>query len=114
LATIKDIAMHAKVSTATVSRVINEKSSVAPDLRDAVLAAMKELNYYPNSIARSLKKESSMTIGLVMLEPENAHITVSAARLNMRSPRLFCVYLIYQRKIPTWSAYLPAIELTEG
>lgn len=46
--TIRDIAREAGVSTATVSKVINNKMYVAPATREKVLQIMKDLNYSPN------------------------------------------------------------------
>ncbi|MEM0924533.1 MAG: substrate-binding domain-containing protein [Planctomycetota bacterium] len=63
--TIQDIADRASVSKATVSRVINETSNVNPAKRKAVIKAMKDLGYQPNSVARSLAGGKSMTIGVL-------------------------------------------------
>ena len=69
--TIKDIAKLAGVSTATVSRVINNSDKVSEAARSAVLEAMQELQYYPNTIARSLKTEATMSIGIVIQDLSN-------------------------------------------
>ena len=53
-ATIYDVAKLACVSLATASRVINGIDKVAPDTKQKVLDAIKELNYKPNSIAVEL------------------------------------------------------------
>lgn len=63
--TIKDIAREANVSKSTVSRVLNDTSSVKESKRQAVLDAMKELNFKPNVFARSLAGGKSMTIGIL-------------------------------------------------
>ncbi|MCE1831202.1 LacI family DNA-binding transcriptional regulator, partial [Enterobacter hormaechei] len=55
MATIKDVAKRAGVSTTTVSHVINKTRFVAEDTKAAVWAAIKELNYSPSAVARSLK-----------------------------------------------------------
>lgn len=65
MATIQDIAERANVSKATVSRVINNTSPVTGRTRDAVMAAMKDLKFQPNMMARSLAGGCSMTIGVV-------------------------------------------------
>ncbi len=54
MVTIKEVAQHAKVSPATVSRVINGAGNVDPDIRARVRNAIKELGYFPNRAARSL------------------------------------------------------------
>jgi len=63
--TIKDIARKANVSKSTVSRVLNDSTPVNEAKRQAVLDAMKELNFRPNVFARSLAGGKSMTIGIV-------------------------------------------------
>lgn len=55
MATRVDVARRAGVSPTTVSRVLNENGYVAADVRERVLQAIKELNYVPNRMARSLK-----------------------------------------------------------
>ena len=53
-ATIYDVAKLASVSLATASRVMNGIDKVAPDTKQRVLNAIKELNYKPNTIAIEL------------------------------------------------------------
>lgn len=74
MATIKDIAKRAGVSTATVSRVLNNSSVVSETARKAVSEAMREMQYYPNTIARSLKKETTMSIGVVIQDLSNTYL----------------------------------------
>jgi len=66
MATIKDVAKLAKVSVATVSRVLNESSKVSDSARESVLAAMQQLAYRPNANARALVNQASDTIGLLV------------------------------------------------
>lgn len=68
---IKDVARAAKVSTATVSAVMNDSAYVSPDLRSRVLAAVKDLNYSPSLAARSLKRGRSQLIALVVADLAN-------------------------------------------
>ncbi|TCZ77705.1 LacI family transcriptional regulator [Paenibacillus albiflavus] len=63
---IYDVAKRSGLSVVTVSRVINQASSVRESNRQKVLQAMKELNYRPNSAARSLARGKTGTIGLVL------------------------------------------------
>lgn len=63
--TIQDIAKTAQVSKSTVSRVLNGTAAVHPDKRKAVLQATERLGFAPNSLARSLAKGRSMTIGVL-------------------------------------------------
>lgn len=66
MATIKDVSRLANVSISTVSRVINNTAQVAPEKREAVMAAMKELNFRPNSFAQALVSKRSNCIGLLV------------------------------------------------
>ena len=74
-ATIKDVAREAGVSIATVSRVLNKSSTVREDLADRVNSAIEKLGYYPNSIARTLKNDSSKTVGFVVSDIANDFFT---------------------------------------
>ncbi|MFI9810911.1 LacI family DNA-binding transcriptional regulator [Saccharothrix variisporea] len=69
--TIKDVAQHAGVSTATVSRVLNGHAAPTPETRTRVLAAVEELGYRPNALARSLRTTSTKTLGLVISDLVN-------------------------------------------
>jgi DNA-binding LacI/PurR family transcriptional regulator len=66
-----DIAREAGVSTATVSRVINNFSYVSPENRERVLEAVRRHNYYPSAHARSLASGRSNLIGLVISDIAN-------------------------------------------
>lgn len=62
---LTDVAKKAGVSPTTVSRVINNYGSLSQKTIDKVNQAMKELNYQPNSLARSLQGKSTQLIGLI-------------------------------------------------
>lgn len=64
MATIKDVAKAANVSVATVSRVINNKGYVNEETRRLVEKAIKDLNYIPNQLARSLYNKESKLISV--------------------------------------------------
>ncbi len=66
VAKIKDVAKVANVSVATVSRVINAFGNVKPETEKKVLQAIRELNYFPNHSAKSLRTNSSEGIGIVI------------------------------------------------
>lgn len=64
--TIQDVAKAASVSVATVSRVVNNIPLVSEDTRQRVLAAIEDLGYEPNEVARSLKVRKTNTIGIIL------------------------------------------------
>ncbi|NKE04411.1 LacI family DNA-binding transcriptional regulator [Mesobacillus selenatarsenatis] len=66
--TIKDVAKHANVSIATVSRVLNGQSGYSKATEEKVLHAIKELEYQPNAIARGLISKKSNTVGILFPE----------------------------------------------
>ncbi len=68
MASLKDVAQKAGVSTATVSRVVNEDCKVKELTKEKVLKAMKELNYRPNAAARRLAGGKSHVIGFMISE----------------------------------------------
>lgn len=71
--TINDVAARAGVSKATVSKYLNVALgySVAPKTRARIEAAIRELDYHPSPIARSLTSGATMTIGLVIADITN-------------------------------------------
>ncbi len=71
MATIKDVARLAGVSTTTVSHVINKTRFVAENTSKKVWAAVDELNYAPSAVARSLKCNSTRTIGMLVTKSNN-------------------------------------------
>jgi LacI family transcriptional regulator len=68
---MNDVAKHARVSLSTVSYVLNDSGPVGEARRARVLDAVKVLNYTPNAAARSLKRHSASTIGLVVPDLAN-------------------------------------------
>ncbi|HYY54684.1 MAG TPA: LacI family DNA-binding transcriptional regulator [Candidatus Dormibacteraeota bacterium] len=62
---MRDVARRAGVSHQTVSRVINGEDTVAPATRDRVRRAIRELEYVPSAIARSLSSDRTHTLGMV-------------------------------------------------
>ena len=71
MATIKDVARLAGVSTTTVSHVINKTRFVAEATQEKVMEAVTELNYAPSAVARSLKCNSTRTIGMLVTQSTN-------------------------------------------
>jgi len=71
LATMKDVARQAGVSTSTVSHVINNNRFVSEQVREKVEQAIRELNYAPSALARSLKIRQTRTIGMLLTASSN-------------------------------------------
>ncbi|HEY7596494.1 MAG TPA: LacI family DNA-binding transcriptional regulator [Actinophytocola sp.] len=78
MATISDVASRAGVSTATVSRALNGKSTVDPELVARVLAAAEELGYQPNGPARNLRRQEAAVVALIISDVENPFFTAIA------------------------------------
>jgi LacI family transcriptional regulator len=92
--TIGDVARLAGVSRATVSSVLNDRSSVADGTRDRVLEVIRKLNYQPNQIARSLAVQKTRTVGLVVKQIDNPYFTkVMRGVLGFLSERGYTVLL---------------------
>lgn len=68
MATIYDIAKKTGYSITTVSRALNDYPDVSAKTKKIILDAVKEVGYYPNSIARSLTTKKSWTLGVIFIE----------------------------------------------
>jgi len=71
LANIYDVARRANVSVATVSAVFNKSSYVSPALAEKVQRAIRDLNYTPNLLARSMAKQQTLTLGVLIPDAAN-------------------------------------------
>ncbi|PKO05535.1 MAG: LacI family transcriptional regulator [Chloroflexi bacterium HGW-Chloroflexi-3] len=80
MATIREVAQLADVSVTTVSHVINRTRFVSEETEKRVLSAMQELNYRPNTLARSLRRGETHTIGLIVPDSANPYFA-EVARL---------------------------------
>jgi len=69
--TLREIADRAGVSVGTVSNVINGTAAVSAERRERVLAAIRELDYQPNHVARSLKLKKTRMLGMVISDITN-------------------------------------------
>jgi LacI family transcriptional regulator len=74
-ASLRDVARRAKVSTGTVSNVLNRPEIVAPETLERVHRAINELNFVPNSFVRHLRLDQSRTIGLIVPDISNPFYT---------------------------------------
>lgn len=73
-ATIYDVAGAAKVSLATVSRVLNNPEKVKPETRERVLKVINDLGYRPNAIARGLASRKTTTVGVIASDLSRASV----------------------------------------
>jgi LacI family transcriptional regulator len=74
MSNILDVALKAKVSIATVSRVVNNSPhKVNPGTRKKVLKAIRELDYRPNALAKGLLMKKTMTIGVIIPDISNPY-----------------------------------------
>lgn len=71
MVTIQDVARHAKVGAATVSRVLNESGYVKEETREKIQRAIEELNYVPNEVARNLYHRKTGIVAILV--PEVSH-----------------------------------------
>lgn len=66
MATMKEVANRAGVSVATVSRVVNQTGYVRAALKTRVHDAMRDLRYHPSALARSLRRQETLSVGLLL------------------------------------------------
>jgi LacI family transcriptional regulator len=75
MATIRDVARLASVSTATVSATINQSAYVSPELQSRVWEAIERVGYEPDAVARSLRKGQTRLLGLIVADITNPYTT---------------------------------------
>ncbi|MCH3904684.1 MAG: substrate-binding domain-containing protein [Lactobacillus sp.] len=80
--TIYDVAREAKVSMATVSRVVNGNNNVRKSTRDRVQSVIKRLHYQPNSVAQGLASKRTTTVGLIIPDMTNMFFAELAQGIN--------------------------------
>jgi DNA-binding LacI/PurR family transcriptional regulator len=85
--TVRDVAARAGVSPATVSRVFTQPETVAPETRQRVLAAAKELRYAPNPVARSLARRRAGNVGIVVPDIANSFSAVVIKAVQQEARR---------------------------
>jgi len=73
MTTIKDVALHAGVSITTVSHVLNDTRHVSEQGRERVQAAVHALGYVPSAVARSLKSNTTSTLGMLIPNSSNPY-----------------------------------------
>jgi DNA-binding LacI/PurR family transcriptional regulator len=110
---LRDVAVKAKVSVATVSRVLNDSGPVKRSTRTRVLRVARELHYYQNLLARSLAKGENRCLGMVASNLENPFfhdILVSLESIaSMRGYEVVVAKTYYQP-----SELVPSVRLMMG
>lgn len=96
MASIKDVAKHANVGIATVSRVINNSGFVSKETKELVLQSIAELDYTPNEVARNFKRQQTNIIGLIVpsvMQEYTAELTCHLEEdlFNLGYHTLFCI-----------------------
>lgn len=86
--TIYDVAKKANVSLATVSRVMNKSANVKKEKIERVEAAIRDLNYKPNMIARGLASKRTTTVGLLVVDTERlSNFSVASGIIDVANMR---------------------------
>jgi len=88
MATLKDIAKRANVSTSTVSRALSDSSHIGQKTKSKIQKIAKEMNYSPNYFARSLKIKESKTIAYLIPDIENLLYPSLAATVEKQAREL--------------------------
>lgn len=87
MATLKDVAKASGLTVGTVSRVLNNRGYISDKTREKVYQVMKELNYQPNEMARSLSKQKSNTIGIILPNIEHPYFAKVLSRLEREAAK---------------------------
>lgn len=110
---IKDVAIRAGVSVASVSRVLNSPSSVRPERRQRVLQAIEELGYEPNELARSWRTGVTRSLATVTVDSGiNPHINIAIHEAIMQATAnnfAMFVYVTY-RDVESERRYLQILR----
>ncbi len=101
MATARDVARRAGVSTSTVSHVFNGTRGVSKKLRDRVLAASDELGFEPNIVARTLKTNQSRTLGFVVPDVNAFYIDVLRGVEDVAGAAGYAVMFCHTHDDPT-------------
>ena len=87
MATLKDVAKASGLTVGTVSRALNNRGYISDKTREKVYRVMKELNYQPNEMARSLSKQKNNTIGVILPQIEHPYFAKVLSRLEREAAK---------------------------
>ena len=107
--TMTEIARLAKVSQPTVSRVLNGNMNVAPELRERVLACIKEYDYQPNALAKGLQGSQTHLLGVLLTDISNGFSLILQKPLRRKHGNTdtasFCSTVITIRTV-SWNIWM--------
>lgn len=98
MATIKDVAEVTGLSVTTVSRVLNNRGYISEETREKVYAAMRQINYQPNEVARSLSKQTTNTIGVIVPHINHPYWAELLSNLESQAYAHKCKILLFNSK----------------
>lgn len=87
MATLKDVAKASGLTVGTVSRVLNNRGYISDKTREKVYRVMKELDYQPNEMARSLSKQKNSIIGVILPQIEHPYFAKVLSRLEREATK---------------------------
>ena len=96
MATLKDVAKETGLSIGTISRVLNNRGYISDETRDKVSQAMKKLNYQPNELARSLSKQTSTIIGVIIPSLRHPYFANLTSAIEETAIRMGYQTLVFQ------------------
>ena len=98
MATLKDVARETGLTVSTVSRVLNNRGYISEGTRNKVYAAMKELNYQPNELARSLSKQTSTKLGVIVPHIEHPYFAKLVSSLEMEAHKQHYTIMLFNSR----------------
>lgn len=84
MASIRDVAKKANVAACTVSRVLNGTAHVAPETKQKIEEAMRELNYIPNELARGMFKQKAGTVAMLIPSIKHPYFSNLAHNIELK------------------------------
>ena len=99
MATLKDVAKASGLTVGTVSRVLNNRGYISDKTREKVYQVMKELNYQPNEMARSLSKQKNNTIGIILPQIEHPYFAKVLGRLEKEEREEECIEMCKSARV---------------
>jgi DNA-binding LacI/PurR family transcriptional regulator len=97
---IEDVAKKAGISTATVSRYINQSAFVSPKNAERIRAVIEDLNYVPHAAAQILASKRTMTIGLVFPSLTSAFFSSLLRGIEIRASKDDFTLFIHLKSFP--------------